>query len=159
MANTQKTEHIEVKLIKTDETYKKSMDIKQRGELGIGRYAIVLSVTALKEALHIPASVGTGRVSTGFVYVIEGTEKGKTASAEISCRGEGVATVTSGSISYWKIAPGKTAQIKLYIQIKGARIGTYQIVVNRINYKLNPSDMRYTRFLTDIRTGVLEFRK
>ncbi len=126
-------------------------------ELPIGKYALQLTVSATKETLYIPASIGSGRVSTGFVYHIEGTEKG-TSEAKITCRGEGIATITSGSISFWKLPVGKTALIKIYVQVTGSRRGRYKIVVSRINFKLNPNDQRYTRFLTEIGSKTVELR-
>jgi hypothetical protein len=152
---TQPQDPLIITLEKMDARYTK-LGGKRYKELGTGSYSLRLKVTSNNETVYIPASIGSGRVSTGLVYTIEGSEKGK-AVAQVDCRGEGVVVVTSGSISYWKIPAGKIAQVKLYFQVKVPRQGTYKVVISRINYKLNTNDSRYKRFLTDISSKTLKF--
>jgi hypothetical protein len=130
---------------------------QSKRESGVGKYALHLSITATKETLYIPGSIGSGRVSTGFVYQVEGTTSAK-GTGKVSYNGDGVATVSLGSISYWKIPAGKTAHVKAYIEVTGPLNHDYKVVISRINYKLNTNDSRYTRVLVEIGTKILRFR-
>ncbi len=148
---------IKIAIEKSEAHFSRAYDKNRTDDFGIGKYALTLSVTALKEAVYIPVSIASGRKSTGLIYHIEGTAGG-VATVTISSKGEGIATVTSGSISYCKIPVGKTASFKILAQVTGALGKEYKIVVSRINYKLNPNDLRYRRFLTEIPTEALKFR-
>lgn len=142
---------------KSEAQFSQAYDKNRKDDLGIGKYFLLLNVTALKETLYIPVSIASGRKSTGLIYHIEGTGGG-TASTSISVQGVGVVTVTSGTISYCKIPAGKTATFKIQAEITGALGKEYSFVITRINYKLNPNDMRYKRFLTEITSQTLKFR-
>jgi hypothetical protein len=124
--------------------------------LRVGKYSLFIDVTALNETVYIPVSIASGRKSTGFIYHIEGTHAER-GSASIDCRGEGVSMITAGTLTYAKIPKGKTASFKILADIEGKRTEKYVVVVSRINYKLNTNDARYKRFVTDIRTGSLQF--
>ncbi len=106
--------------------------------------------------MYVPISVGSGRVSTGFVYQVEGTAKAA-AAATISLKSEGVLKVTAGSILYAKIPSGQTATFKIVAEIEGKLGRAYRIMVTRVNYKLNPNDSRYKRLLIELPTKLVEF--
>lgn len=120
-------------------------------------YFFLVHVTAKKETLYVPVSVGSGRVSTGFIYQIEGTAAGK-AKASISGRGDDVSIVTMGSIVYSKIPVGKTASYRIMVEIEDLSKEEYKVVISRINYKLNTNDSRYKRLLLEIPTKSVHFK-
>ncbi len=146
-----------IKVQKTDAHFYRLKKQKDTDDLGLGKFLLLIDITASKETLYIPISIASGRKSAGFIYQIEGTTKGS-AIATIETRGKDSVTVTSGTISYSKILAGKTETFKIFTEVTGAEGKTYQVVVSRINYKLNPNDLRYKRFLTEIRTKTLKFK-
>ncbi len=148
---------IKIVVEKTEAHFSNAYDKNRSDKLGIGKYFLLIDVTAGNETLYIPTSIASGRKSTGFIYQIEGTAGG-TATVDVTFKGEGTMIVTSGTISYCKIPAGMTARFKIVAQVTGSLGKSYKIVVSRINYKLNPNDMRYKRFLTEISTDTLKFR-
>lgn len=148
---------IQVSLLKTDAHFYTLQGKVQSDDVGIGKYNLYIDIVAGMDALYIPISIASGRKSAGFIYQIEGTAGG-TSTATIKYKGDGITTVTSGAILYCKIPSGTTATFRIFAQVTGARRKAYKIVVSRINYKLNPNDLRYKRFLTEISTDVLKFR-
>ncbi len=148
---------IKIVVEKSEAHFSRAYDKIRSDDFGIGKYLLLLNVMASKETVYIPVSIASGRKSTGLIYHIEGTAGG-VATVTVSSKGEGVATVTSGSISYCKIPAGKIATFKIIAQVTGSLGKEYKIVVSRINYKLNPNDLRYKRFLTEIGTETLKFR-
>ena len=141
----------------TDAHFSKLRNQKNSDDLGLGNYLLIVDITASKDTLYIPLSIASGRKSTGFVYQIEGSTK-SSATATISSKGEGIMTVTSGSIAYCKIPAGKTTTFKIHAEVTGAEGKEYSVVISRINYKLNPNDLRYRRFLTEVRSRTLKFK-
>lgn len=128
---------------------------RPRGSYAIlGKYSIFIDVTAIKDTIYLPVSIGSGRKSTGFIYQMEGVAA-INSKATISYKGEGTTIVTSGSISYCKVPAGKTASFKIFAEIESAKPSGYRFVISRINYKFNPNDMRYKRFITEIGTKFL----
>lgn len=117
----------------------------------LGKYAVFIDVTAIKETLYLPVSIGSGRKSTGFIYLIEGATT-VNSKATISYKGEGTTIATSGSVSYCKIPVGKTASFKIFSDVEVVPSKKYRFVISRINYKLNPNDSRYKRLITEIGT-------
>lgn len=126
-------------------------------DLRRGQYFIEVDVTVLKDIVYIPISAASGRVSSGFVYQIEGDAKGKVSSA-VKVQGDGVTKVTSGSILYAKIGVGKTATFRILIEVVGGRNREYKAVISRLNYKLNTNDARYRRFLIEIGTKTVRLK-
>ena len=125
-----------------------------RGTLSVsGNYALFLDVTADKETVFLPVSIASGRKSTGFIYYIEGA-KIVSSSAEIAVSGSGITMVASGTIPYCKIPVGKTARFKIFTEVNVESTRQYKFVISRINYKLNPNDARYKRFITEISAGL-----
>lgn len=124
-----------------------------------GQFTLYLDIIALQQTLYIPTSLASGKKPTGFVYQIEGTAPGQIFTTDISCKGEGVSQVTLGTLLYTKVPQGKTATFRIYVDMKGGLNKTYSILINRINYKLNPSDARYKRFDVAIASKSVEFKK
>ncbi len=124
-----------------------------------GQFTLYLDVIALQETLYIPTSLASGKKPTGFVYQIEGTAPGQIHTTEVSCKGNGVSQVTLGTLLYTKIPQGKTATFRIYVDMKGILNKTYRIIINRINYKFDPSDARYKRFDVEIASKPVEFKK
>ena len=122
---------------------------------GVGNFFLLLDITALEKAVHIPISIASSKKPTVFVYQIEGTAEGDISTTDISCRGEGVSKVTLGTLLYAKIPPGKTAAFRIQVEMKGKPGKEYKIVLNRVNYKLDASDARYKKFETAIGTKIL----
>lgn len=126
--------------------------------VGHGQFFIQLNVMALQGAVYIPTTIASGKKPTGFVYQIEGTAEGLIATTDISCKGEGIVQVTLGTLVYTKIPQGKTATFKIVVDMQGKVNKTYSIVINRINYKLDPSEARYKKFDVDIASKALKFK-
>ncbi len=123
-----------------------------RGSLSVsGSYVLFLDVTADKETIFLPVSIASGRKSTGFIYYTEGA-KVVGSNAEITVSGDGITMVASGTIPYCKIPVGKTAHFKIFADVDVESTRQYKFVISRINYKLNPNDARYKRFITEIGT-------
>ena len=126
--------------------------------IGQGQFGLILDIIALQGAVYIPISIASSKKPTGFVYQIEGTSQGDISTAEVSCRGEGVTQITLGTLRYAKIPQGSTAHFRFIFHIEGGIGKVYKIVINRINYKLNPNDARYKKFNTTISTDMLKFK-
>ncbi len=146
---------VEVKDLKAFFDKAKNSDGKT---IGRGQFDFVLHITALQGAVYIPTSIASGKKPTGFVYQIEGTAQGSISSASVSAKGEGVSQVTLGTLVYTKIPQGKTAACKAIVMIEGSVNKEYGVVINRINYKLDPSDARYKKFDVDLASRALEFK-
>lgn len=142
---------------KLDAHFSEGYDKDHTDKIGRGRYFFQLDVTAEKETVYIPVSIASGRQSTGFIYQIEGTDEAK-GSASINGRGDGVTTVTSGSIIYFKIPPGKTVSYRIVIEVTGKLRGEYRAVISRVNYKFNTNEPRYRRFVVEIGTKSVKFK-
>lgn len=127
--------------------------------IGRGQFNFLLHITALQGAVYIPTSLASGKKPTGFVYQIEGQAPGFISTADISAKGEGVSQVTLGTLVYTKVPQGKVAAIKMVVMIEGSVNKEYGVVINRINYKLDPSDARYKKFDVDIASKPLKFKR
>ena len=125
---------------------------------GIGRYLLEIHIRAKKEDIYMPVSVASGKKSTGFVYMIEGIAEGNIVKTDISVRGEKLTRITSGTLKYAKIPKGTKAEFRIQIEMRGKVGKTYSIVIDRIHYKLSPSDARYKRVEKALRSRTLEFR-
>lgn len=147
---------IGIKVEKSQATFKR---IKVPGErdIGHGDFFLLLEITALKEDIYIPLSIASGKKATGFIYHIEGTAEGTINTTNISARGDDITKITLGTLLYAKIPAGKTAEFRMLIEIRGGTSKEYKVVINRVNYKLDPSDARYKRFNVEINSKVLKF--
>ncbi len=140
----------------------KAFLVKERDDSGRavhhGQFTLYLDAIALQETIYIPLSIASGKKPTGFVYQIEGTGQGLISTTDISCKGEGITQVTLGTLLYVKIPMGKTATFKIFVDMKGSANKTYKVILNRINYKLDPSDARYKKYDAQIATKPLTFK-
>lgn len=146
--------------VKVEESQGRFERIRRPGERdqGHGEFFLRMDVTAPKKTLYIPLSIASGKKPTGFIYHIEGTAEGIIHTTNISCRGDGITKITLGTLLYAKIPAGKTATFRILVETRGPIGKEYMIVINRINYKFDPSDARYTRFDTEIPSKTVRFR-
>ncbi len=122
-----------------------------------GTFFILLTITAKANTIYVPISMASGKKQAGFMYQIEGTDTGAIGRASVDSRGEGVKEVTVGTIVYAMIPPKTTAEFRINVTI-GGRVGqTYNIVINRINYKLSLDDTRYQQYLKPIVSDSVKF--
>jgi len=142
---------------RTSESFNVLRDKYGNGDTGVGKYTLVLDITADKDTLYIPVSIATGRKSNGLIYQVEGSERA-TSTATVSCRGENAVIVTSGTLSYCKVPAFKTVSFRVFVTVTASLREEFTVAIGLINYKLNPSDVRYKKYVTDIRTKTLKFR-
>ncbi len=127
---------------------------------GMGHFFLRLEVTALIETVYIPLSIASGKKPTGFVYQIEGTGESGIVTTDISLRDVKESSVTQillGTIAYVEIPKGMTATFQILIDMNGKIGREYVIAITRIDYKHNPSDARYQKYVEEIRTDTLKF--
>lgn len=153
---TTSDEFLKVKLQKSQVRFKR-MKVLGGKDIGHGDFFLLLDTTALKEDIYIPISIASGKKATGFIYQIEGTAAGKISTTDLTCHGEGLTKITLGTLLYAKIPARKTASFRMLIEIRGGISKEYKIVINRINYKLNPGDARYKRLDVAISTKAIKF--
>lgn len=127
-------------------------------DTGVGEYLLLLKITAKTNTVYVPLSLASGKKVTGFIYQIEGTASGALSKATVFASGEGVALITLGTIQYVQIPLSKTALFRIQIEIKGKIGKTYKVVLNHINYKLQPTDARYKKFVEGVASRPLEFK-
>lgn len=146
-------------VVKVQKSQSRFRRIKVPGEddIGHGEFFLLLDITAAKETVYIPITVASGKKAVGFIYHIEGTAEGEIYTTDISCNGEGITKITLGTLLYAKIPALKTASFRIYIQMRGKTSKEYKIAINRINYKLDPSDARYKRLDMEIGTKSVKF--
>lgn len=150
-------EYIEVKLLKSQARFER-IEKKDAPDHGIGHYLLEVQVRAKKADVYMPVSIASGKKSTGFVYMIEGTAEGNIVKTDISVRGDGLTQITSGTLKYAKIAHGKKAEFRMQIEMRGKVGKAYAIVIDRVHYKLSPSDARYKRNEKTLRSRTLQFK-
>jgi hypothetical protein len=126
-------------------------------EKGTGKFFMLIDITAKKQAVYVPLSIASGKKVTGFMYQIEGTGEGLITTAEVACQGEKVSQVTIGTLLFCKIPAAATATFKIQISTRGKKGKTYQVTINRINYKLDLSDTRYQQYLKPIVSDSVKF--
>lgn len=147
---------ISIKVEKSQATFKR---IKVSGErdIGHGEFFLLLNITALKEDVYIPLSIASGKKTTGFMYHIEGTAEGDIYTTTLTGRGKGITKITLGTLLYTKIPAGKTAEFRMLIEVRGSTSKEFKVVINRANYKLDPTDARYKRLDVEIDSKLLKF--
>ena len=124
----------------------------------MGEFFQKLDISAVGGDVYIPVSIASGKKTTGFIYQIEGTAKGAISTTTIECDGEGITQITLGTIVYSKIPVGKTATFRILIVTKGQMKKEYRVVINQINYKLDPGDARYVKEQVQIGTKFVQFK-
>lgn len=143
-----KDPYIEVKVAKNQARFQKLPD-NGVGRV-VGRFYLEIAITAKQQEIFVPISIASGKKAAGFMYQIEGTAPGRIDTTECKVRGEGVTQVTLGTLLFAKIPLGKTASFELRASIGGRRGKKYQIVITRLNYKLQVADARYQQYLKEI---------
>jgi hypothetical protein len=146
-----------VRIKKSQGRYRRIRDPHGPDE-GVGEFFLIVEIVAAGETVYVPVSIASGKKPTGFVYQIEGTAQGSIEETDISCGGEGVTQITSGTIRYAKIPKGKTAAFRILITMRGKVGKEYSIIIDRINYKFDPADARYERYEEEVRSKSLKFR-
>lgn len=147
---------INVKVQKSQARFRRIKDSEGK-DIGQGEFFLLLDITAPKETIYIPISVASGKKAVGFIYHIEGTAEGTIQTTDISCKGEGITKITLGTLLYAKIPALKTASFRVFIEMRGKTSKEYKVAINRINYKLDPSDARYQRLDLEIGTESVKF--
>lgn len=149
--------HIYLEVKESRAHFQKKHDAEGKS-VGHGQFFLIITAIALQGEVYIPTTIASGKKPTGFVYQIEGTAEGRIDTTEITCKGEGVSQVTLGTLVYTKIPQGKTAAFRIVIDMQGKLNKVYSVVINRINYKLAPSDARYKKLDVAIASKPLEFK-
>lgn len=124
----------------------------------IGKFFLLLTVTALTETVYLPISIASGKKPTGFVYQIEGTGEATITTTDIAVRGDGVTQVRLGTLVFAKIPPTMTAEFRIQIVMKGKIGKAYKIILGRLNYKLDPAAARYQTITSTVATKFLQFK-
>jgi len=145
-----------VSIKKTQARFKR-VRVPDGPDLGIGEFFLLVDITAAEQAIYVPLSIASGKKPTGFIYQIEGTSESTISTTAVSCTGDSVTQVTLGTIVYMKIPAGKTATFRILVEMKGRAGKMYSVVINRINYKYNPSDARYQRFTEELSSKTVKF--
>lgn len=123
---------------------------KEGRDRATSHFYIELAITAKKDPVYIPLSMASGKKVAGFMYIIEGTSKGTIAQAEVRVPSNDVAHLTIGTLQYVKIPKGVTALCEMRVSVRGFYRESYKIIINRVNYKLSPTDVRYEHYLKEI---------
>ncbi len=148
--------HVTVKVVKSQARFKRTRQ-PDGNDTGHGEFFLMLEVTAPLVDVYLPLSIASGKKPVGFIYHIEGTGEGSIYTTDISCSGEGVTKITLGTIVYAKIPATKTARFRISVKVMGKFSKEYRVVINRINYKLDPQDARYQRYEEDISSETVKF--
>jgi hypothetical protein len=147
---------ISVRIRKTNAHFRR---MREGGvEFGAGKFFLLIDITAIKEDIFIPISIASGKKPTGFIYEIVGTKAGMISTTDISCEGKEISQITLGTILYCKIPATKTGTFRIIVETRGKIGGVYNIVINRINFKHDPSDARYGKFVEDLSSESVKFR-
>lgn len=147
---------ISVRLEKTNGHFRK-VHVRGGEDIGTGMFMLLLDITALNRDVFIPISIASGKKPTGFVYEIEGTKEGMISTTEIKCEGDDISQITLGTILYCKIPATKTGTFRIIVETQGKLGGEYKVVVNRIDYKYDPSDARYVKLDQDFPSESVRF--
>ncbi len=150
-----KDPYIEVKVAKNQGRFQK---IEQNGvaDKTLGKFFLEIVITAKQETVYVPISAASGKKTAGFMYQIEGTAAGSIVGTEIKVRGEGVSQVTLGTLIFAKVPGGSSARFQIQATIKGDAGKAYKIVITRINYKLELSEVRYEQYLKEIHSDSIK---
>ncbi len=150
-------DYIQVKVQKNDARFTR-IKVDDGKDKATGHYVLDVAITCKQGSVLVPLSISSGKAVTGFMYYIEGTGDSAVATANVRARGDGIQQVTIGTIEYCKIPAGKTATFRLQITIRGQIGKSYQIILNRLNYKLTLNDARYQQYLKPIKSDQLRFK-
>lgn len=144
-----KDEYIAVKVRKNQARFER---VKKEGakDRALGNFYLEIDITAKQGDVFVPVSMASGKKTAGFMYQIEGEASGSIVTANITPRGKGVSQVTVGTLLFAKIPASTTASFEVRATIQGSFGKAYKIVITRLNYKLNLSEVRYQQYLKEI---------
>jgi hypothetical protein len=133
--------------------------VKARGteDKLFGRFYMEVAVTAEAGEVFVPLSIASGKKTAGFMYQIEGTGASSIVTAELKVRGAAITQITLGTLLFAKIPAGKTAVFEIRAKTNGLAHKSYQIVITRLNYKLNITQARYNQYLKPIPSKSVQF--
>jgi hypothetical protein len=131
--------------------------IESGPDRAVGEFRIILELTTKRAPVSIPLSIASGKTVAGFMYQIEGTGESSIASASVSIRTRGLTETSIGTLRYVTLPAGKKNELELTVTVRGKVGRQYQIVLNRINYKLTPADPRYQQYLKSLTSKPLKF--
>ncbi len=155
MSGTAPASAISVAVEKTNAHWRRVHELE--GESGAGKFFLLLAITAGQRDLYVPVSIASGKKPTGFVYEIRGTAPGAIATTDIAAEGDDVSQITLGTILYCRIPAGKTGVFRIIVETRGKLGAEYYVVVNRIQYKFDPSDARYEKLVQDFASESVKF--
>lgn len=131
--------------------------VESGADKAVGEFRIVLELTTKRAPISIPLSIASGKTVAGFMYQIDGTGESSVASASVSIRTRGLIETSIGTLRYVTLPAGKKSELELAVVVRGKVGRQYQIVLNRINYKLTPADSRYQQYLKPLASKSLKF--
>jgi hypothetical protein len=149
-------DNITVKVQKRDANFKRTKVI-DGPDKAVGRYTLDITITSKAPSVFVPLSIASGKKPTGFIYHIEGTGDSAITTATVSARGTGIRQITQGTLEFIEIPKGASTTFRLQIEIRGQVGRSYQIVVNRINYKLTLADARYQQYQKPLPSNSIKF--
>jgi hypothetical protein len=123
----------------------------------VGEFRIILELTTKRAPVSIPLSIASGKTVAGFMYQIEGTGESSIVSASVAIRTRALTETSIGTLRYVTLPAGKKSELELTITVRGKVGRQYQIVLNRINYKLTPANPRYQQYLKPVVTKAMKF--
>ncbi len=143
--------------VKTNQARFERVTVPGGRDTGVGEFYLEVAITATETDTYIPLSIASGKKTTGFMYQIEGSDKGMITKASVKWRGTGITEVTVGTLFYAKIPKGKTALFIFNITTRGNAGGSYRVLITRVNTKQNPSEARYTPYIATIESKSVSF--
>lgn len=150
-------EYVDVKVKKRKARFTR-VKLDEAQDKAIGRYSMEIHIKAKQSSVFVPISIASGKKPTGFVYHIVGTGDSSITTASVEVGKGNVKQITVGTLEFCEIPPKETAIFIIQAEIKGKLNREYQIVVNRINYKLTLGDARYQQYLKPLPSSELKFK-
>jgi hypothetical protein len=147
---------IAVKITKNQARYERSHALGTPAN-GVGKFFMLVAVTAKKQEVLIPLSMASGKKTAGFMYIIEGTGESSIATTSVTPTGDEVSHITIGTLQFCKIPAGSTAVFRILVTSRGQAGKTYQFIISRLNYKLLLSEARYLQYLKPLPSKPLKF--
>jgi hypothetical protein len=149
--------NIEVKIHKNQARTEAVRPVGQHQKT-FGHFFIELSITAEQAPVFVPISIASGKKTAGFMYHIEGSAESSLAGASIGVRGTRVTQVKLGTLLFARIPAGVSARFRLRAKIRGKEDEQYQLVISRLNYKLDLAQTRYHRYLKPINSKTVKLK-
>jgi hypothetical protein len=149
-------EYISVKVLKNQARYERSHALGAPRN-GVGKFFMLIAVTAKKHEVLIPLSMASGKKTAGLMYHIEGTGEGAVAGTDVRVSGDGVCQITIGTLQFCKIPAGSTAEFRVQVNTRGQAGKTYRIIISRLSYKLSLTETRYQQYLRPLPSTAVKF--